>query len=168
MDAKLEKVNIETKSWNAPEYHHIPRSIDWYWGLGIVALIGAVLAFWFSSVLFGIFILLSASVLIMLGVRKPKEITFEINSDGFKMEHKFFEWKEIKGFDIKESSHKPNPEGKVYARLLVLTNKNFLPLYTLPIPEDIVEEINISLKKVIQPLELSESQAIQFAEKIGL
>jgi len=155
-----EKIILETITWSAPEYLHAPKSNDWLWTIGIVAVVGAVLAFWLKNPLFGIFILLSATVLIMFRVRVPKDISYEINSDGLKMQSKLIPFKKVKGFTIKDEY--PN------AKLLIEINTNFLPIQSIPIPQELARKIDTELKKIIPVLELNESQLIQFADKLGV
>lgn len=155
-----EKVEIETISWRAPEYTHKPKSNDWHWGLGVIALAGIGLTIWLGSYVFSVFIFLSAVVLIMLSIRAPREIGFEINSDGILIETTFYPYKKIKGFTIED--------GSPFSKLIIERDKNFLPIHTIPIPKELSQQIKDSLIKIIPMIDIHEQQVIQFAEKIGL
>jgi len=154
-----EKIIIETKTWEAHEYHHVPRSMDWVWAVGLIALLMAVAAFYFHNPLFGIFILLSGTILIVLTLRQPDTMIFELNSEGFKTGTHFHPFKKLKGFIIKEG----NPNNK----LIIEIDKYFLPVCTFPLPKEISKEVETELLKMIPKIELHEPQTLQFMEKIG-
>ena len=155
----MEKIDINTIEWQAPEYTHKERGNDFLWTIGIVALAGAIIAIWFGNPVFGIFILISGACLIMFTIRKPEEITFSIGSDGIKMGKDLHTWKTLKSFNMKES--------EPYNKLMVETTKNFLPIYTLPVPHSIAEEVRAALLQVIPNNEIEESRSMLFMEKLG-
>ena len=47
-------------SWEVPAYEHRPKTSDWYWALGIIAVSGSVAAFFLGNFLFGVLILVVA------------------------------------------------------------------------------------------------------------
>ena len=49
------------------EYDHNPKSADWYWVLGIIAVAGAV-----ASILFSNYLLAALIVIAAAGVRSPR------------------------------------------------------------------------------------------------
>ena len=71
-----------------------------------------------------------------------------------------YDWKNIKGFNI--------IKGDPYGKLLIETSKYFLPIYTIPFPTSMTEDIRMELSKVVPKLEIKESASMAFAEKIGL
>lgn len=154
-----EKIIIETKSWEAPEYVHVSRNMDWIWSVGLISIVLAIITFWFHNPLFGIFLLISGALLIILTLRKPNIIKFEINSDEIKTGNKSYSIKKIKGFVIRED----NPDNK----LIIETDKNLLPIHTIPLPKAITKEVETELKKILPILDIHEPQTIQFMEKIG-
>lgn len=145
--------------WSAPEYSHKERSMDWLWTIGLVALAGAVVAIWFHNFIFAIFILISGACLIMFTLRTPEEITFTVNNEGVSISREKHLWKDMKGFHIKK--------GEPYNKLLLLTSKRFLPLYTIPVPIELSPELRESLLKIIPDVPLEESHSVLFMEKIG-
>lgn len=155
----MEETTIETIEWSAPEYTHKERGVDFLWTIGLIALVGAIIAIWFHNYVFGLFIIISGACLILFTIRKPKEIEFSIKSDGFSIGKEEHLWKDIKGFNIKK--------GSPYNKLLILTSKKFLPIYTIPFPTDKTEELWEALNKVSKNIELEESHSVLFMEKIG-
>ncbi len=145
--------------WSAPEYTHIPKNTDWFWSIGLVALVGAGLAVWFHNYIFAIFILLSGASLIMTGIHHPLEVEFEISTAGLRINKDTYSYKKIKGYKM--------TRGSPYAKLLVETDKYFIPVLTIPVPEEYAQEVNDELMKVLPLLELEESASMIFMEKLG-
>lgn len=158
----MEEIVIEKTEWTAPEYSHKDRSIDWFWSVGILAFLGAIVAVWFHGYIFAIFIILSGASLIFFNAREPEMINFSIGTEGFIVKKEKHTWKEIQGFSIKEKSDEE------YDKLLLLTSKKFLPVYTIPFPKEIRNVLDESLKKVSKKIELEESRSMAFMDKIGL
>lgn len=155
----MEKIDINTIEWQAPEYTHKKKSVDFLWTIGIVAVVGAIIAIWFHNYVFGIFILISGGCLILFTVREPQDIDFSISNEGVKMGRDMHLWKNIKSFNIKD--------GEPYNKLMIETTKYFLPIYTLPVPHSIDEQVRSTLLKVIPNTEIEESHSMLFMEKIG-
>jgi hypothetical protein len=155
----MNKININKIEWKAFEYIHKEHSPDWYWALGLIVLITCVILVWIGSYLFAIFIVIGGATLSLFNIRHPEEITYSIETSGFSMGKDKYEWKNIRGFDIKK--------GEDMSKLLVETDKYFLPIYTIPLPNNLVGETKESLLKIIPEKELSESQPVLFMEKLG-
>ncbi len=155
----MEEIIIDTIEWQAPEYTHKKRSVDFLWTIGLIALLASGVAFWFTSYIFAIFILISGACLIMFTIREPEEINFSIKTEGLMVGKDKHEWKSIKGFNIKS--------GEPYGKLLIETSRYFLPVYTIPIPSSLIKRAKESLQKVIPNIEIMESGSMAFAEKIG-
>jgi len=161
MDIDIDKIVIDTIEWSAPEYEHKQHSNDWFWAIGIIALAALILAIWFKNYVFAIFILLSGVSLFMFSVRNPKDIQFIIEKKGVGMGRDFFPWKDLKSFNIN------NDDNNDYAKLFLETKKHFLPIYTLPLPKEKIEQVKESLLKMIPSSEVRESQTMSIAEKLG-
>jgi hypothetical protein len=153
------EININKVEWDALEYNHKERSVDWYWSVGLITIVVCVIAIWTKSYVFGIFLLIAGASLVLFSIRHPQKVNFSIETSGLTMGKDKYEWSRIKGFDIKK--------GEDISKLLIETNKHFLPVYTIPIPNDLVPEVKESLQKIIPLIELSESQSLIFMEKLG-
>ncbi len=153
---------FETITWSAPEYIHKDRSVDFFWTIGLVTLVVFVLTLWFHNYLFAVFILVSGGCLFLFTIRPPQELTFTIESQGLSIGSDFYEWQNIKGFTIKKKK-----KAEPYAKLLIKTSRYFLPIFTIPLPEELVEKVREVLLKVSTPIELEESPSMQFMERMG-
>jgi hypothetical protein len=147
--------------WQAPEYTHKERTADWFWTIGLTALIASAIALWIGSFVFAIFILIGGACLIMFTIREPQQFRFSLEQEGLKIEKELYPWKSIQGFTIK------NKAGEPYARLIIQTSKYFLPVYTILLPQELKSTVHDVLVKVVPEVELEESRSMQFMEKLG-
>ena len=157
----MDEVQINTISWQAPEYTHKERGNDWFWTIGIITVVACIIAIWLHSYVFAIFLLLSGLCLIMFTIRKPQDVIYTIETKGLFMGKDLYEWKGLKSFNIKKN------DSDMYAKLLIETSKYFLPIYTIPLPKENVEEVKQALFKVLSKSEIDESKSMVFAEKLG-
>ena len=154
-----EDVKISPVSWQAPEYTHKKKSVDFLWAIGLVAVVAAGVAVWFGNYVFAIFVLVSGGTLIMFTLREPEDMDFSIDNSGLKVGKDTYAWKSLKGFTM--------IDGAPYGKLLVETSRYFLPVYTIPVPSNIFEEVKESFKKLVPSAEIEESKSMAFMEKIG-
>ena len=155
----MEEIIIEKIEWSAPEYKHEEKSIDFLWTVGLVALVISGIAIWQNNYLFAIFILISGASLVFFSVRHPEDMLFSIETSGVTMGKDKYDWKMIKGFDIKKENEK--------AVLLIELDKYLLPIYTIPLPIELLSKVKESLLKISTNIELEESKSMKFMEKIG-
>lgn len=158
----MEEENINKIEWSAPEYYHREKNNDWYWAIALVTIITCGLALYFNNYLFAVFIIISGACLILFGFSPPQTLTIVIDKPGFKIGRELYPWKNIKSFNIKDKV-----ENSEYAKLLIETNKYFLPTYTIFIPKELVEEVKKTLLKLIPRSEIDESKSMVFMERIG-
>jgi hypothetical protein len=158
MEKEIELNKIE---WVGKEYEFKERSVDWFWAVGLICLVSVGVSVWFHNFVFAIFLFISGVSIIILNHRKPLEVSFIIESKGITLGKDLYEWNKIKGFNILKQENRN--------KLLLNTNKNFLPVITITIPKDLTEEIETEIKKVLVfDKEIQETHSTQFAEKIGL
>ena len=159
----MDEIKIDTITWSAPEYSHKERENDWFWTIGLIALVACGVAIWFGNYIFAIFIFISGGCLIMFTMRPPEEITFIIETKGLTMGRDLHTWKSIKSFNIKNNE---NAEYH-FAKLLIETSKHFLPIYTIPLPKYMADGVKETLLKVASRSEIEESKSMLFMEKLG-
>jgi hypothetical protein len=157
----MDEIKINTIEWSAPEYSHKERGNDWFWTIGLITLVACGIAIWLHNYVFSIFLLISGGCLIMFTMRPPLEVTYIVEKKGLTMGKDLHEWKKLKSFNIKKN------EGDEYAKLLIETSKKFLPIYTIPLPKEMVDEMKETLLQVIPRSEINESQSMLFMEKLG-
>lgn len=155
----MEEIIINKIEWKSPEYNHQEHGPDWFWAIGLITLVIFGILIWIKSYLFAIFIVIAGASLSLFNIRHPREIAYSIETSGLTMGNDKYGWKDVKGFDIKK--------GEDESKLLIEINKYFLPVYTIPISDELIPEIKESLLKVVPQIELEESRSVLFMEKLG-
>lgn len=153
------KPQIEPHTWNGPEYKHAPKSIDWLWTIGLLAVVGFVVALFFHNYIFGIFILVSGATLIFFSIRHPQDVSFLLTKDSINIAGKEYPYKKLKGFKIKENEEEN--------KLLIMTDGHFLPILTIPLPIESSKQVYDILIEFLPELPLEESPSMIFMEKLG-
>lgn len=152
--------NVRAVSWEAPEHRHIEKTSDWYWALGIVAIAAAAASMIFSNVLFGVVILLGASTMVLVAHRHPKMVSFEVSVRGIRVDNDLYPFGTLDSFCIDEE----NPAGP---QLIVKSKHLFTPLIILPIPEDLIDDIEDIIAPRLHDEHLEEPIAHRLLEFFG-
>lgn len=125
---------INAVTWEAPEHHHIEKGNDWFWALGLLAIAGAAGAFVFGNVLFGVVILLGAITMAIFALNDPRTIPFAVTARGVRIGTTLYPYTTLESYYIDEE-HEHGPQ------LLVKSERTFMPLLILPIPEEYIDDI---------------------------
>ena len=68
--------------WEGREYDHNPKSADWYWALGIVAVAGVVAAILFGNYLLALLLIVAAAAITLHTVKQPPIHQFRLVENG--------------------------------------------------------------------------------------
>ena len=147
-------------TWEAPEHEHIEKGNDWFWALGIIAIAASAAAIIFGNTLFGVVILLGASTMVVFAHRKPKMMDFAVTSRGIKIGNELFPYSTLESFYIDED----NPGGP---QLLAKSERLFMPLIIVPLPEEYVDDIDDLISSKIPEEHLEEPIAHKILEFFG-
>lgn len=146
--------------WEAPEHHHVDKSSDWFWVLGIIALCGAVAAFFLGNFLFALVVLLGAGVMALRAVKPPEIVTFMVGNKGVRAGEKLFTYSALESYFIDEEDEK-GPQ------LLLKAKSMYSPLIVMPIPEEYLDEIEDILRERLPEEELQEPLGHKLLEMFG-
>jgi hypothetical protein len=147
-------------SWSEYEYAHRPKTVDWFWGLGLLALISSGVALYFGNILLAVIIGLGAFSVGLFAVRIPKQVLYVINERGIGVGEEFFHYEELDSFFI----HKQQHEDK-----LILAPKKFLgTLMVIPIREYEGEDIKEILIHKLKEVPHHEPLAHVLADWLGI
>ncbi len=91
----------EIIEWQTVEYELRPKSVDWFWALGIIAIAAAVIVIILQMYLFAIIILISAGLIATYNLRAPEVITCALMPGGIRVNHKLYPFEQIKAFWIR-------------------------------------------------------------------
>lgn len=147
-------------TWEAPEHHHIEKGHDWFWALGLIATAGAAAAFIFGNVLFGIVILLGAIVMVLHALSEPKIIPFAVTTRGVRVGSELYPYTTLESYFIDE-------DNEFGPQLLVKSERMFMQLLILPIPEEYVDDIDDLLGSRLPEETLEEPFAHKLLEFFG-
>lgn len=102
MASDKEDVKETEVSWRVAEFEHREKEASWYWIVGTIGAVLAMLALWQKNFFFFIFILF-AEVMVLTGARKkPKIVEFRITEKGVGIGGAiFYPFSELEWFDIK-------------------------------------------------------------------
>ncbi len=120
--------------WHDYSHHFVEHGKDWFWILGIVAVGGAVLAFFLSNVLFGIFILLAGLVLGLLAKNKPEVVRSYVSPRGITVGDMHYPFLNFHSFWV-ETDHMHG------TRILLHPVSSVLPLTTIMVEESVDKDL---------------------------
>ena len=148
-------------AWEAPEHNHIEdRGSDRYWILGILSVSVFVVAVLLDSMLFGILIILAASVITLLSFKVPRIIPFAVTTRGVRVDDKLFPYSTLESFYLDED----NLQGP---QLLIKSKHYFMPLVVIPIPDDSSHDIEKIIEIRLPEEHLEEPLANKILEWLG-
>lgn len=153
----------EAIRWETPPHEHKPRSVDWYWALGIFAVSAATLAVIFSDYLFAIVILLAALSIGVYSSREPKLSHIEVGDRGVRIDNRRYRYDTLRSFwvDHGEDSGKQ--------QLIITSQKFLMPQIIIPLPDSVsADRVRVLLSKYLAEEEQHESLAQHIAEFFGL
>ena len=125
--------------WDGQTHHHIERSTDWFWAVGLIAIAAAGIAAWFGDSIFSAVILIGAFAMGLAASREPRILPVHIDEHGIHIDHDHYQWKTIRSFWIR-TEFMPSP------RLHLHTSHLLHPDLALTIPdEELAEQVRSAL-----------------------
>lgn len=88
--------------WEGQEYDHNPKSADWYWALGIVAVASAIAAALFSNYLFALLIIVAAVSIALHGAKHPPTHRFRVVEHGLVIGDELYPFEHMISFSVLE------------------------------------------------------------------
>jgi hypothetical protein len=152
--------SIRAITWEAPEHHHVEKNSDWFWVLGIIAVCGAVAAFFFGNFLFALVILLGAGVMALRAVKPPRIVSFMVGKKGVRAGERLFPYSALEAYYLDE-------EDEQGPRLFLKSSRLHMPLIVMPVPEAHMEEIEALLRARLPEEELAEPLGYKLLELFG-
>lgn len=136
--------------WKVPAYEHRPKSVDWYWILGILGFSGAVLSFTFENYLFSILILLSTFILALYGSKRPPTLSVTIRERGVHIDHTLYPFLSLRSFCVLDGRH---------PKLMLTAQSAITPYIIVPLGDEIdpvvVREVLLAFldeEEMVEPL----------------
>ncbi len=146
-------------SWAVPAYSHSKKSVDWFWALGIIVLVGVVTAIIFKNYFFAILLFLGGILMGHFANEEPETLYYELNAKGLAIKDRLYPYSSIKAYYI---NLEKNPT------LFIKTDRFFLPIIPVAINQNVAEKIREILdSENITIEEMKESPVEQIMELIG-
>jgi hypothetical protein len=146
-------------SWHVETHVHVERSNDWYWGLGLVALVSAGLALFFGNLLFALIIAIAAGSLVALLLRGPREHQVRIDPRGLSLDGTLYRWQNIDSFWVSETRR----------QLLVTTQGVLHPQLVIPLNDPTrAQNVRQYMRRHAQEEEQEPHMGEHIAEMLGL
>ncbi len=150
---------MDKLEWSALEYEEKERSKDWFWALGIIVVTSALAAIIYANYFFATLIILSGVLLGFFAIKKPDVVWYELNSKGLVIRTRLYPYENIKSFWTQR-------EPKSF--LFIKSERVFMPMITIPTPENLLEKIRASfLEKNIPEEEMKEHPSEKIMESLG-
>jgi hypothetical protein len=150
---------MEPLSWSVLEFEPKDRHPDWLWYVGLVFGIAATIAFYYSNIFFGIFLVIAGVSMILFAKRSPKILTISLGEKELIIAEEHIAYERIKQFWIDETQ-KPD-------KLLLLVKGSFTPILALPLDSVSAETVRIEMTKHAPEVLMHESLGIKIADRLG-
>lgn len=86
-------------AWQAPEFEHRPKTMNWYWASIAVSIVLLALAIWQRNFIFAVFIVIAELMLMVWGSSEPRMIAFSMNERGLTIGGaKFYPFSDIRSW----------------------------------------------------------------------
>lgn len=150
-----------TFSWDTPEFEFKEKRKDWYWIVGIVAVILMVVAIILKNYLFAFLIFIGGFLMVNLATKQPLSLPVEVSESGIKVYDQMYQYESLFAFWISENSKKQ-------PILLLLSNQRVSPIISLTIDPGIdLVLLREYLGQFIQEQEMKEPLTDRIIDKIG-
>ena len=114
--------------WEGREYDHEPKSADWYWALGIIAVTGAIASILFANYLFAILIIVAAGALALHATKEPPVHRFRLVEHGLLIGDNLHPFDRMASFSFLEDT-----EGALPPLLSIKTHDWHAPHLVIPL-----------------------------------
>jgi hypothetical protein len=114
--------------WKGREYDHNPKSADWYWALGIIAVAGALASILFSNYLLAALIIIAATALALHAAKESPLHRFRLVEQGIIIGDEMHLFERMVSFSVLE-----DVEGTLPPMLSIKTESWLSPHLIVPL-----------------------------------
>ena len=120
--------NTALVEWEGREYDHNPKSADWYWALGIIAVAGTIAAVLFGSYLLAFLVVIAAGALALHSVKRPPLHRFRLVDQGIVIGDELHPFERMLSFSVLE-----DVEGELPPMISIKTESWLSPHLIIPL-----------------------------------
>lgn len=146
--------------WETLEHQYKEKTNDWY--ASVILIAGALVAveFLLNNFLLITLTIVATIALLLLAVRRPELMHVEIGRSGVRAGNLLYPYSSLDGFAVAKYGEEE--------RLLLESNRHFLPLIVIPIPGTInPDDVHTALAQYLPEKELHESLPHLLFERLG-
>lgn len=88
--------------WEGREYDHDPKSSDWYWALGIIAVAGSIASILFGNYLLALLVIIAAVTIALHAAKEPPVHTFRLLDTGLMIGDDLHLFERMQSFTVLE------------------------------------------------------------------
>jgi hypothetical protein len=148
-------------SWQVASHNMRERSNDWFWGLGAIAIAGAVVSIVFGNALLAIIIVLGAFSIGFLSAQRPREHSVVIGPRGISIDGTRYPYKSVRSFWVEHTDSN--------ARLFVSMNGVLAPHFSLYVANSVEQDaVRRYLKRYVEEVEQGPQLGDHLSEIFGL
>lgn len=114
--------------WEGREYDHNPKSADWYWALGIIAVAGTIASILFGNYLLATLIVIAAVALALHAAKEPPIHRFRLIERGLVIGEELHTFERMLSFSVLEDM-----EGELPPMLSIKTESWLSPHLVVPL-----------------------------------
>lgn len=114
--------------WEGREYDHNPKSSDWYWSLGIVAVASTVASVLFGNYLLAVLIVIAAVAFALHASKQPPIHHFRLVESGIMVGDDLHPFERMISFSVLE-----DVKGELAPMLSIKTESWFFPHLIIPL-----------------------------------
>lgn len=114
--------------WEGREYDHNPKSADWYWALGIIAVALALASILFGNYLLALLVTIAATALALHAAKKPPLHRFRLTEQGIVIGDELHLFERMVSFSVLE-----DVEGTLPPMLSIKTESWLSPHFIVPL-----------------------------------
>lgn len=148
-------------SWRVASHRYREHSNDWFWGLGVIALVGAVASVIFGNILLAMIIVLGAVSLGMLSKQQPREHAVQIDRRGIVIDGTRYPYSSVRSFWVAQTDQSP----QLFVSLMGLV----APHLSIELAHEVeAERVRAFLKQYAEEVEQGPQLGEQLLQIFGL
>lgn len=124
--------------WHILTHEHRDRSVDWYWGFGLAAVVGIIFSIYFSNILLAIIIAMGTFSVMFLTIRGPREHEVHLHKRGVSLDGTMYPYRTLHSFWVAVEESPLELEEEEFdprALLYISTNSYIHPRIVVPLDD---------------------------------
>ena len=151
---------MEEIRWRDYEYTYHPKTVDWFWGLGLISIVIAGISIYFGNLLFGLLVLIGAVSVGLFAIREPKEIDYVLSEKSVNIGETVYRYLDLESFFVDEQRDNN--------KLILLMKKFFVPYIVITIKNHSADEVRDFMLKKLLEAEHHEPLIHALADRLGI